>query len=436
MGTHRLPGGKSVIEGLSAISRALGYHVVEEFPIQSSATAPEQPVDVAWFFDDAEQMYPLMVFEIETRAGNTIANNPLKVFAQDNRVFQKPLFFFHIIVEGDSEISRINQLERQYGTYNYRLYRFALSERTTLLRDILGQHRRLSCSIDYNKLHAALSVFEVTKEDRFEVLVHARDVGLSPDAFLAAAIRLARHDDAFLPHLRPLIEAEERDGWPTIGLLPTWWATWGPMIACAWLAGQATAPEDAEAWDDRLMTWQDHNAFMPMFCAAIELSRDYTDFLLRLGGPFVAFIAGLMRGRGKAPIALCEVLVDTLRRIPQSWDSRQLATWTMHLAARLDLPEAYRLGERSIGGSRGISRRDLLTPPSVAAGLDSGATDDWEELDGSGIPTISTFRRLARGLHSEGCDRTAMMLALLNDPSYHLSWNRNVLASLWQSDSD
>src|SRR5690348_10261177 len=114
MGTHRLPGGKSVIEGLSAIGRALGYHVVEEFPIQSSATAPEQPVDVAWFFDDAEQMYPLMVFEIETRAGNTIANNPLKVFAQDNRVFQKPLFFFHIIVEGDSEIPRINQLERQY----------------------------------------------------------------------------------------------------------------------------------------------------------------------------------------------------------------------------------------------------------------------------------------------------------------------------------
>lgn len=436
MGNHRLLAGKGVIGGLSAIGRALRYHVEEEFPIRNSATAAGQPVDVAWFSDSAERVYPLMVFEVETQAGNTIANNPLKVFAQDNRVLEKPLFFFHIIVAGGTETARIEQLERQYGTHNYRLYRLALGEKSALIRDILAQHRRLSRKTDYVKLYEALTVFGIGDDDRLSALTHARNIGLSSDDFLAASVRLARRDTAFLSHLPTLMESEYANEWPTIGQLPNWWASWGPMIVIAWLAGRAPTPEDAVVWDDRLMTWQNENAFMPMLCSAIELSRDYAEFLVGVGGPFVAFIAALMRGRGNAPTALCNVLVEVLRKIPRRWDGLQLATWILHLAARLKLPEAFCLAEGFIAEAGGVSRADLLTPPSAIEGLDTRRAAEWEPPDGSDIPTLSEFGRLARDAHPAGCDRTALMLALLDEPAYHLRWNREVLACLWQSDPD
>ncbi len=111
MAEHRLPIGKRLIRGLTALGKALGYHVIGEFPVGSASVGPRMAVDVAWFADRT-QAYPLMIFEVESGSGNTIANNPLKVFAQDSRRFEKPLFYFQLIAEGGTATDRIQLLER------------------------------------------------------------------------------------------------------------------------------------------------------------------------------------------------------------------------------------------------------------------------------------------------------------------------------------
>src|SRR4051812_27441815 len=121
MSEHKLQPGKLVIEALSVLGRDLGYFVECEVPVLKRAHSPPL-VDVAWKKDET-QKFPLMIFEVESSAGNTIANNAMKVFSQSNQDFEKPLFFFHLVVRGGEETSRIDALRKQYGTNNYRVYR-------------------------------------------------------------------------------------------------------------------------------------------------------------------------------------------------------------------------------------------------------------------------------------------------------------------------
>jgi hypothetical protein len=66
-----------VIEGLCLLGEAIGYASDPEYPFTGSGGA----VDVAWL-RDGDDREPLFVFEVETTASSSAANNPLKVFAQ------------------------------------------------------------------------------------------------------------------------------------------------------------------------------------------------------------------------------------------------------------------------------------------------------------------------------------------------------------------
>src|SRR5688572_7920119 len=123
MAEHSLPDGQQVINGLLALGNALNYWVEAELPIEKDKKNP-QAVDVAWLSEKGQQ-YPLMIFEIESTTSNTIANNPLKVFGKPNQAFEKPLFFFHVMVTGGNGTSRTDDLRNQYGSHNYRVYTLA-----------------------------------------------------------------------------------------------------------------------------------------------------------------------------------------------------------------------------------------------------------------------------------------------------------------------
>ena len=96
MTQHSLNDGKQIIEGLTALGRALGYSVETELPIEKDKKNP-QAVDVAWLSEKGQE-FPLMIFEVESKITNAAANNPLKVFGKSNQSFEKPLFFFHVMV--------------------------------------------------------------------------------------------------------------------------------------------------------------------------------------------------------------------------------------------------------------------------------------------------------------------------------------------------
>src|SRR5436190_103811 len=118
MSEHKLQQARQVIENLSALGKGLGYFVQCEQPVLKHKHSPPA-VDVAWKKYETQD-FPLMIFEVESSAGNTIANNALKVFSQANQDFEKPLFFFHLVVHAGKNTSRIDALQRQYGTNNYR----------------------------------------------------------------------------------------------------------------------------------------------------------------------------------------------------------------------------------------------------------------------------------------------------------------------------
>src|SRR5437588_10321953 len=101
---HSLPAGRSMIGGIAALGEALGYIARREHPVEEGRSNPPA-VDIAWF-SDPDDAYPLFIFEVESRATNSIANNVVKVFGQGSDAFEKPLFFFHVILESPIESSR------------------------------------------------------------------------------------------------------------------------------------------------------------------------------------------------------------------------------------------------------------------------------------------------------------------------------------------
>lgn len=100
MGVHTRKDGIEVFNVIENIGESLGYLVRRENPMQKKKGA--QTIDICWFLDEFSD-YPIMIFEIESKAQNYIYNNVCKVFAKSNQEFLKPLFFFHIIVSSSDE---------------------------------------------------------------------------------------------------------------------------------------------------------------------------------------------------------------------------------------------------------------------------------------------------------------------------------------------
>ena len=157
---HVLPDGKQVIVGLCRLGEALGYHVATEVPVRKDRhNSPA--VDVGWFTEQGHDC-PLMSFEVESSATSGIASNASKVYGQHNREFEKPLFFFHIIVKGGRDTTRLDDAQGAFGRHNYRHYRLGGAEKTELVKDILSQHRRLTRRLDLLAVVPVLSPYPET----------------------------------------------------------------------------------------------------------------------------------------------------------------------------------------------------------------------------------------------------------------------------------
>jgi hypothetical protein len=121
MPEHKLKKGIDFINGIKELGTLLDYHVQLETPV-STEKENSPAVDIAWFKEE-NQKFPLFIFEVESTASNGMTYNPMKVFSKRNEQFEKPLFFFQVVLKGGQESSRIEDLKNQFGNYNYRIYR-------------------------------------------------------------------------------------------------------------------------------------------------------------------------------------------------------------------------------------------------------------------------------------------------------------------------
>jgi len=146
MGNHSTKVSLKLFDFLIELGNRLDYFVDMEYPM-SETVFGSQAIDIAWFNEEKSQ-FPLFIFEIESSTNNSIANNPTKVFGKESKVFEKPLFFFHIIIDSAENSEKYNDLLGLFGKYNYDIFKLNSGEIKTLLIKILLQHRRIYNEFD------------------------------------------------------------------------------------------------------------------------------------------------------------------------------------------------------------------------------------------------------------------------------------------------
>lgn len=167
MGKHSTDISIELFAFLIELGKVLEYHTETEFPMSENAFGG-QAIDIAWFNEKGNK-FPLFIFEIESTSNNSIANNPTKVFGKDSKIFEKPLFFFHVIIDGAENSEKYKDLIGLFGKYNYDIFRINNGEVENLLLKIIAQHRRIHNHVDlYNIIRIIYNSDEIKSKIDFE----------------------------------------------------------------------------------------------------------------------------------------------------------------------------------------------------------------------------------------------------------------------------
>jgi hypothetical protein len=432
MAVHKLALGKELIEGIVHLGRVLGYHVEEEFPVDEATYGESPAVDVAWFSKKGNQ-FPLFIFEVESKATNGMTNNPLKVYAQENRAFEKPLFFFHVVAQGGVNSSRPRNLESQYGKNNYRIYLVGSDSANDLIKDILSQHSRVRNDVDYLSLHQLLSSsLWSNKVDYSTLLMHSVDLGLSKENIISSYIRMSSCDsDLFLDFIQ-LITNDSESGFSNTILDSYIGAQWHVPILYSMLCGLSEDKQKSDHWSSMLVGWQNNSSYMPMITPSFGLSRDYDEFILGCAPQLICLCIALSSNKGSFQFELIEVLEESLDKIGVSWNGLNTAIYLLHISAALQLEKPFEKAKFYLEEFKMLSESDVYQPPSVISVMEGKFDDYFHQGEGLTIPTMESFANTcAKQYQNNCCDLVPIVLKALDDDSYIYEWSNDLLESLW-----
>ena len=432
MTTHKLKLGKELIESLYQLGKTLKYHVEKEFPVQDSSSNPPA-IDVAWFANKNDS-FPLFIFEVESNATNSIANNPLKVFSQDNKEFEKPLFYFHVVAKGGKNSSRIKNLELQYGRNNYRIYLVGNDSATSLLKDIINQHSRIRNEFDYSGIHKLLiSGYWSSHANYVEILKHAASLELSERTIVSSYISLCRKDPLLIKDLILIIETASSLDWQNADCLDSYLGqSWSIPIFCSLLIGQSKNSNDLKKWNDKLLQWQ-HSTNIPQITPAFGLSCDYDEFILSCAPQLITLCIVLAKGQGTFCKEFINILLETLNKVGCNWAGLNSAIYLLHLSARLNLKKEYNFSKTYIEEYANLSYNNIIKPPSCTSVFE-GSFEDYYELDKHiAIPSLKSFFNQFKNVTSLD-DNEILSLALLSldDDTFIYECSPILIDHLWK----
>jgi hypothetical protein len=431
---HRLPRGKGLIAAIERLGRVLGYHVELEHPLPTEGDGEPPAVDVAWFGAHGDP-FPLMLFEVESSASNAMANNALKIFSQDTALFEKPLFFFHVIASGGLLSTRPQTLERFFGTYNYRIYRFDDGAGTQFVCDVLSQHRRTRGGVRFAELFTASSHNDWNGAvDPLAVIRAARDMNFSCENYLPELVRLARTNHSLIDEIETTMETPALARWFEEGYFTSYIGSrFGDAILYAMMLGRARSVEKVTDWNERLEAWQRGVDGMEMVGPFLGLSHDYDQFLRNGAGGFVCLIISLARARGTACATLCRSLGRIGKQFGPNLTGANIHAWTCHAAAALSLSEVFVAARGRIERLGGLPEGFLMCPYP----LEEDSMDDWDQLSSIVPSDMTVFRRQAVEMHClEKSDSEMVGLHALDENDFVLQWSQPILHALWSRGPD
>jgi hypothetical protein len=308
MPEHRLPKGRLFFQGLTQLGQALGYHVEAEHSIESKPFNP-QAVDVAWFAA-RHQRFPLFIFEIESRSTNAMANNATKVFGKTRSNFEKPLFFFHIVISGGEASNRIADLRGSFGRFNYDIYRISMGEIDRLILDIISQHVRIRDSIDIVALAEILTGEPWAKVDRQQLLEHVETLGFSRTSrdILPAYAQISIHDKYYQSQfIRYLHELSKGRTFSHIQAnFETYLGTQWPEPIFIGILSPSEYRNPCISYTQLLTDFQTSSSFPSTIGPYFGLEMDYDEFILGVAAAYFALVASLMRDEVGAVRYICE----------------------------------------------------------------------------------------------------------------------------------
>jgi len=422
MSTHKNPDTLALIEDLAMLGETLGFIIEQERPISDRGNGPA--VDLAWL-GDANQRFPLLIFEIDTCSSNSSTYNALKVLAKDSESFEKPVFFFHIFMRGNDESSPIKDLQEQYRTHNYRVYRIGSNSTLPLIKDVLSQHRRLFQSIDlYNLVRTLLKsrFFCNYTEDilRYVPLLKYQGDSLVPIArlrlvenkfeelFKEKVADLFAHGEIISPRYDSYIG----EHWATpihIGLMQFW------------------TQDISDKWVNTLRRWQENSVYPTKIGPHFGLSRDYDEFIFTLAAAYWGLVAVLMKSSTSGGSYILKQYWDvftTLKDHP-SKASYFWAVWLLHIAAAFDTESLYESARVHLNENfNGSSTQSLYSPLGYVPGDDD---DEQEvEVDRMLVPTMVSFCGTIHPNTDGPFDEIDLALHALLDPMATSTWGPRI----------
>ena len=334
MSEHKLQPGIKFIDGLNNLGDILGYHVELEHPVDAEDIDGSK-IDVAWFTEKG-QKFPLFIFEIESTASNSMVYNPMKVLSKSNEVFEKPLFFFQIVLNQGQNSSRVEDLKNSYGTYNYRIYRISVDEGSKLIFDILAQHRRLTAQLNIVSLIDYLIISGWINTNTNDLLQHIMDLGFEQESgnFLPAlgmlAVKFPFFASFFCAFLDKIYGAQiDYESYPN-------YQSYVGSHYCIPIHLGIRAIYSKDIFEkayclDRLKTWQANGDHLTQIGPHFGLSMDYDNMLVHFSGAFFALLAALFRDVEAARLYFCQELEKIIEAIAVDYRSLNYI-WLLHIA--------------------------------------------------------------------------------------------------------
>ncbi|MCU4538481.1 hypothetical protein KTI96_15110 [Acinetobacter bereziniae] len=431
MAEHKLPLGKQLIEWIAKLGVTLGYHVEKEYLIDKKYSA----VDVAWLLEENNKS-PLFIFEIESQSTNSMVNNPLKVYAQNNKIFEKPLFFFHIVIKGGSKSSRPDNLELMYGKENYRIYLLKEQKSDELIEDILSQHARVNRELNYVDLYQlvkyefCLGDIDVPRIFRFAV-----NLQLSKERIIYSYIVLSLRDEEFFYDLISYIVEETNVEFKNIYLYTYIGEKWLEPIIFSLLCGLSQDSKESFHWSSMLKIWQ-RGDYLPMLTAnGFGLSRDYDEFMLGGAPQLITLCIVLGANKGDFQIELSKVLEDIIDRIGTDWIGINSAIYLLHISAATQQQFLFDKAKQYLLAFKCLSKKDIFFPPSCVSISEGGADECFEKDEEIGmIGSMQEFSQENLKIYKKDKVNTSKMALLaLSDESYVFRWNIDLLEGLWSN---
>ena len=432
MSLHRLSKSKNLLGAIERLGRVLGYHVTLEHPLPSKCGTEAPAVDVAWF-GSARDRFPLMLFEVESTASNSMANNALKVFGQETTIFEKPLFFFHVITAGGSHSSRPEILEGMFGKHNYRVYKFSDGDGTRFVCDVLAQHQRIRSAIDFVHLYEACNDEDWGGSvDALSTLRFARELALSMEDYVPALVHLARSRDDVLDELRQTVDDQALARWFKACRFESYvGSSFGVGLLFCIFVGRAQSPHEIARWNDRMEQWQGGESTTAKIAPHFGFDIGYDEFLLGGAGAFVALLIAAARRRGTCCEIFCRVLGRIGEALGATWSAANIHVWTCHVAAALGLENTFAIGQRNVNALGGLPSDFIVSPRPLAFG------EEREELNLPSrvlVPAMAEFRIMAVAAHSNtGRVPHEVALHAIDENEFVTRWSEPILSCLWGS---